>query len=107
MLKTSTTGFCKNESCPTSHELLAFQNGDSSRAARTAISQHLIACEFCEAEVLFYSRFPQEAIEESNVETTKIPAPLFELAEALLKKHHTTAKSLNALLKDKNGLGCR
>lgn len=101
MFSSMTTGFRKSEDCPSSQELLAFEKGDLAHAGELLICEHLIACEFCEAEVEFYSRFPQE---ESSVETnvrSEIPAPLFQLAEALLKKQHTHANSLNSLLKDK------
>ena len=40
-------------------------------------------CEFCAAEVEFYTNYPQA---EEKVEPTEMPQPLFELAEALLIK---------------------
>lgn len=101
MFSTMTTGFRKNEDCPSSHELLAYENGELTNALELAIGEHLVVCEFCEAEVEFYSRFPQEDIAFETTSSVDIPAPLFELAEALLKKHHTDAKSLNSLLRDK------
>jgi hypothetical protein len=58
------------------------------------VSIHLASCEFCEAEVEFYSCFPQE---DGSAEAVEIPAPLYDLAEALLKKHHVSGKSLNSL----------
>ena len=97
------TSFCKNEDCPSSNELLEFQNGDLSRNRTTEIGRHLGTCEFCEAEVEFYSNYPQ-AQDDTRVETAEIPAPLFELAEALLKNRHGDPSSLNALLKEKGGL---
>ena len=97
------TAFCKNEDCPSSAELLQLQAGDLTRSRTTEISKHLLTCEFCEAEAAFYSRFPQcEAIE--NAEPAQIPAPLFELAEALLKHRHADASSLDSLIKGKKGL---
>lgn len=96
-----TTGFRKNEDCPSSQELLAYENGEFAHTLKLAIGEHLAACEFCEAEVEFYSRFPQEDIASETTSSVDIPAPLFQLAEALLKKQHTDAKSLNSLLKDK------
>jgi hypothetical protein len=97
------TGFCKNEDCPSSNELLEFQNGDTARARNGEIRRHLTACEFCAAEVEFYSNFPQ-AQDESGAAAADIPAPLFELAEALLRNRHTDGSSLNALLKEKENL---
>lgn len=103
MFSTTTTGFRKNEDCPASQELLAYETGGLGSARELTIAEHLAVCEFCEAEVEFYSRFPQEDLSNETAAFADIPAPLFELAEALLKKHHTSAKSLNSLLKN-NGL---
>lgn len=95
-----TTGFRKSEDCPPSQELLAFESGKLAGANELAISGHLASCEFCEAEVEFYSRFPQEDVSNDTFLSADIPAPLFQLAEALLKKHHTDAKSLDSLMRD-------
>ena len=89
------TGFCKNENCPSSHELLGFENGDLPSKKGDEIRRHIAACEFCAAEVEFYSHYPQA---EGTAEPCEIPAPLFELAEAILKKRHADSTSLNALL---------
>lgn len=97
MHKVKMTGFCKNEDCPTSNELLEFQNGDLVRSRSGEINRHLAACEFCSAEVEFYSHYPQA---EGVVEMSQIPAPLYELAEALLKNRHADSHSLNALLRE-------
>jgi len=79
--------FCKNEDCPASEVLLAFQLGDIHLNEGGAIRKHLAACEFCAAEVEFYESYPQEAGEaEENVEVDTMPRPLYELAEALLSK---------------------
>lgn len=104
MFSTTTTGFRKNEDCPASQDLLAYETGELAHVQELAIGEHLAACEFCEAEVEFYSRFPQEDMPVEAAASVVIPAPLFELAEALLKKHHTSAKSLNSLLNGKKGL---
>jgi hypothetical protein len=87
------TVFSKNASCPASEKLLAFQRGDAPERERDKITVHLRFCEFCAAEVDLYSHFPQS---EENVEGADIPAPLFELAEALLNKRRT--ESLERLL---------
>ena len=102
MFSTKTTGFCKNEDCPASHELLAYENGDLARSRSGEVRLHLASCEFCSAEVEFYSHYPQAEVEIP--EPSEIPAPLYELAEALLKHRHTDASSLNSLLKEKEGL---
>ena len=98
MISSTTSGFCKNEDCPPSVELLDFQNGDLLRSRAGEINKHLSTCEFCSAEVEFYSHYPQEEGFFEQIESTKIPEPLFELAEALLKNRHADTGSLNALL---------
>ncbi len=90
--------FCKNEDCPASHELLDFQNGDVELDRGSAICAHLAVCEFCAAEVEFYSHYPQ--VNEDSAEPAEIPAPLFELAEAILKNRGTDLDSLNYLLRE-------
>ncbi len=97
-------GFCKNEDCPSSNELLDFQHGDLSRSRASDISKHLASCEFCSAEVEFYSHYPQEEGASETGENAQIPAPLYELAEALLKNRQSDHSVLNSLLKDEKEL---
>ena len=81
---TSPTGsFYKSENCPPSDKLLAFQNGRNGLDACGDIRAHLLECEFCSAEVDFYRVHPP--IEETVV-AERIPEPLFDLANALLRK---------------------
>ncbi len=75
--------FRKNEDCPTSDYLLAFQNGEMDLSDGGEIRGHLRTCEFCAAEVDFYSHYPPA---DERVVPAKMPPPLFELAEALLNK---------------------
>jgi hypothetical protein len=97
MVTTTMTAFCKSEDCPTSSELLEFQGAPSSKRA-AEIHRHLDTCEFCAAESAFYLLYPQEDQMEESVETVGIPAPLFQLAEALLKKKHSDPSSLDSLI---------
>jgi hypothetical protein len=90
--------FCKNEDCPSSHELLEYENGESAGLRSREIRKHLAVCEFCSAEIEFYSHYPQE---EGCDAAAEIPRPLFELAEALLKNRHGDSSSLYSLLKEK------
>lgn len=62
---------------------------------------HVAACEFCAAEVEFYSHYPQA---DGPVEPSEIPAPLYELAEALLKIRQSDDQSLNSLLRENEEL---
>lgn len=100
MVSTKTTGFRKNESCPTSNELLEFQSGSLAAKRRGEVFAHIDRCEFCAAEVEFYSAFPQQEDDTETIESVAIPAPLFQLAEALLKGRHADVATLNALLGD-------
>src|SRR5690606_17789794 len=51
--------FGKNEDCPPSQDLLAFQNGDIPLRESAGLRRHLAECEFCSAEVDFYEKYPQ------------------------------------------------
>ena len=75
--------FCKSVDCPTSEDLLAFQKGTVRLKLGEIIWDHLLECEFCDTEVDFYRQFPPS---EESVPPGKIPKPLFELADALLRK---------------------
>ena len=87
--------FRKNSSCPTSQDLLAFQNCEISTNKFSAVQKHLSECEFCAAEVEFYARFPQA--DEECVEM-EMPAALYELAEAILNNKQKNFLLLNKLL---------
>ena len=97
----SMAGFYKNEDCPSSAELHEYQNGDCSRERGTELRRHMALCEFCDAEVDFYSNYPVATEEPAN-SVAEIPAPLYELAEALLSKRQKDAKTLNALLSERD-----
>ena len=62
---------------------MAFQKGTVRLRLGELIWDHLLECEFCDAEVAFYGHFPPS---EESVPAGRIPKPLFELANALLKK---------------------
>ncbi len=96
--------FCKNEDCPSSNELLEYQVGELPQIRNVEVRKHLGNCEFCSAEVEFYSHYPQEETIFDPSERSEIPAPLFELAEALLKNRNGDSTSLNDLLREKDGL---
>jgi len=103
MISAKKAAFCKNEDCPTSQELLEFQAGDTALHQSRKIGKHLITCEFCAAEVAFYSHYPQVDPAGEPHEFTTIPAPLFQLAEAILKNRHD-ASDLNNLFKESEAL---
>lgn len=93
--------FRKNENCPSSYHLLAFQNGDNANKGNESIRTHLESCEFCSAEVEFYAHYPQA---EEQIEAAEIPVPLFELAEALLRNRHKDFSMLDNMLGENEGL---
>ena len=80
------TNFGKNESCPASEDLLAFQTGDMPVTDGAAIRKHLANCEFCAAEVEFYENYPPNIDHDEPIHADAMPTPLYELAEALLLK---------------------
>jgi hypothetical protein len=89
--------FRKNSECPSSQELLRFQKSESSRGCRK-IKKHITECEFCAAELGFYARFPQSEETSFIQPPSEIPAPLYELAEAILSKKYLDYSMLNKLL---------
>ena len=90
--------FCKNVDCPTSQDLLAFQNGGTLAAENGVIHRHLADCEFCAAEIEIYAHFPQADEDFEDCIETKIPRPLYELAEALLSNRQKNFSLLNKML---------
>lgn len=75
--------FCKKEDCPTSEELLSLSNEGDRYFDSAELRSHLSVCEFCAAELDFYHwHSPVEEV----VEAARMPRPLFELAEAILRR---------------------
>ena len=93
--------FCKNTDCPSSQQLLTFEIGEASRSEREKIEIHLAACEFCAAEVEFYTHYPPT---DETVARVEIPIPLLELAEALLGNKHKDFFTLNKMLCENEGV---
>lgn len=97
--------FHKNVDCPTSQDLLDFQNNEMSVRKNEKIRKHICSCDFCGAEVEFYAHCPQ--VGDERVAITEIPGPLYELAEALLNNKHKDNFLLNKLLNENNGMTLR
>lgn len=89
--------FCKSAICPSSENLLAFENGETAAAEHERIEAHLAICEFCESEVEFYANYPPS---EESVTTVEIPIPLYELAHALLNIRRKDYSVLNELFSE-------
>jgi hypothetical protein len=75
--------FCKKEDCPTSDELLSLRIEGERSFGAAEIRSHLSVCDFCAAELDFYRWY--EPVNEV-VQPGKMPRPLFELAEAILRR---------------------
>jgi hypothetical protein len=73
--------FHKEKMCPTSQELLSYRDAKTAPKRFAFLAKHLKDCEFCSAELEFYSHYPQA---ENCDDPRQIPASLYELAEALL-----------------------
>lgn len=73
--------FCKKRGCPASQEILAFSSGSIGVEGRDAIDLHFCECEFCVAELEFYTHYSQPS---ELAEFEEIPQPLYELATSLL-----------------------
>ena len=100
MFSLKMVNFRKSTQCPSSTELLAYQNGELSPRDQIDIQRHIIECDFCEAEAELYSDYPQAADEECSTAASEIPHALYELAEALLEKKYTDNSLLNKLLNE-------
>jgi len=68
--------FHKTKDCPSSQKLAASVDLDCDQ-----LREHLSECEFCDAELEFYRRYPPL---EEKVDPENIPQPLLELADALM-----------------------
>ncbi len=84
--------------CPSSENLLTFQDGEFSTVENERIETHLAVCDFCASEVELYAHCPQS---EDLVATVEIPIPLYELAHALLNIKHKDYSVLNELFSEK------
>lgn len=93
--------FCKNSDCPSSEDLLTFQKGESLSKIGERIGEHVCSCDFCAAEVEFYSHFQ---VADESIAETEIPSPLYELAESLLNNRDRGSYLLNKLLIENEGL---
>ena len=95
MISLKMVTFCKDKNCPSSPQLLAFQNADCSPKEVGKVARHLALCEFCASEVEFYAHYPPS---EENIAKVEIPNALYELAAALLGNKHKEFSTLNQLL---------
>ena len=74
-------GFSKTRGCPTSQDLLRYQNFELPSENAATISSHIASCEFCDAELHFLAAHPPPS---DGYSTAEMPLHLRVLAEALL-----------------------
>jgi hypothetical protein len=91
------TAFCKRVACPSSEALLNYQTSGFTTAENAWIARHVIACDFCGAELQLLAEHPP--LEERCPETS-IPANLRQLAESLLYGNHPTTSIRAACAKE-------
>lgn len=89
--------FRKEITCPSSWELVDLLNTEVSGEYGLRMAVHLAECEFCAAELEFYRAYPPH---DSDATAPPIPAPLLELAEALIAKETIHISRLEHLLKE-------
>ena len=87
--------FRKEKYCPTSFELVDVLKGEINGEQGLRIAMHLASCDFCSAELEFYRAYPPGDVDAS---VPPIPAPLLELAEALLAHETIHISRLEYLL---------
>ena len=74
--------FCKTTACPASATLLSYRAAKLSRKAAASVREHLLECEFCNAEhALLAHHKPARGTRER---TPEIPINLRILAESIL-----------------------
>ena len=91
------SNFRKEKDCPSSFQLVEVLNSEVNGQEGLWIASHLVSCEFCAAELLFYKHYPPIPI---DVPVPPMPRPLLELAEALIAKETIHISRLEALLRD-------
>ncbi len=98
MFNLTMIGFHKHTSCPSSQDLLNFKDNEVTTGQAKIIREHLTVCDFCGAETEFYMHCPR--VGDEQIKVTEIPAPLYELAEALLNNQHRDFSLLTKLLNE-------
>ena len=75
--------FRKTAACPASSTLLSYRAAKLSRKAAELVRDHLVGCEFCNAELPLLAH--HKAVRGTRVRTPEIPINLRILAESILK----------------------
>ena len=85
----STANFCKHKTCPSAEMLLGYTQATLARELRQQMSEHLDACDFCDAEMYLLSKFPPTGA--PFCPAVKIPRSLYRLAKDILSVSTTAA----------------
>ncbi|MCO6509942.1 MAG: hypothetical protein J5I65_04045 [Aridibacter famidurans] len=96
MFQNRTSGFSKSADCPSSDRLLAFRQKRLGIFASDIIGRHVVACDFCAAELEFYRHFP--TIPDEDVKPDRIPGPLYDLAQAILTNRTSGINALRTIV---------
>jgi len=89
--------FRKEKHCPSSYELADVRLCELNGLDGLKLATHLASCEFCAAELSFYSHYP---LDEPRDSAENMPQPLRELAEALLAHETIHISALERLVRD-------
>jgi len=86
--------FRKRASCPSSQELLGYRSSVTDEQ-RSRVQAHLLACDFCNAELQLLTRHRGDVEEDALVE---MPVQLRRLAERLLRRSAAAFNELSELV---------
>ena len=83
MRSSSTLGFMKKRTCPSSEALLLYVESTLIEQRLNAIHTHLCACDFCATETQFLAKFPARA-DADTYALREISPALRRLAEDMM-----------------------
>ena len=98
----TTAAFCKLRTCPTSETLLLYHDAALERDVTGEVTEHLLACDFCGAELHLLSRFLPAG--PAVVRPVRMPWPLYRLACDLFAASARAATRAAASIYDRDRL---
>jgi hypothetical protein len=101
--RSSTAPFCKLRTCPTSETLLLYHDAALARDVTGEVTEHLSACDFCDAELHLLSRF-RPAGPPVVIRPARMPWPLYRLACDLFAASARAASLAAASIYDRDRL---
>jgi hypothetical protein len=102
MISSSPTFFCKRSKCPSSALLLSYRRSGPESEERLWISDHLLECEFCGAELQLLREHPPGDVEECGI--AEIPPSLRQLADCLLGDPSLALETLSEVIYERERL---